>query len=284
MKLIRFALLSALMLLMGGTMLAQGRIGEGPESFSRSGRLVDLSNRLVQQSERLSDAAYSNYSNKNNNDRSDAEALILAQHFDTTAGLFRRLVQDRRRRSELRDVAQNLSDLIRQSERYGAQRSEWSNIRRTVNDIFSELNLNNGGGGGGTGYGLIEYRTHLAELGWQDYVRDGEAAGTTGESRQMEAIAIRLNNISGNLRYRVYVAGRGWTDWSNNGSVAGTTGQGRAIEGIRIELRNTRGYDIQYQVHIADMGWTDWQSNGNTAGEPGRGRAIEAIRIRLVRR
>lgn len=38
----------------------------------------------------------------------------------------------------------------------------------------------------------LEYRAHVAEFGWLPWVKLGDTAGTTGESRRMEAVQIRL--------------------------------------------------------------------------------------------
>ncbi|GEM_PF-2559896 len=282
MKLFRFISLCALLVFVSAPVFAQNDREE--ERFARSGRLSDLANRLVNQSESLGDAAYREYSSRNNNNRQSIEAMILAQQFDATAATFRRLVQDRRSRSELQDAARVLFDIARQSERYSTNRSEWSTIRRTINDIINELNTNGGGGGGNNGYNFLEYSAHIDYEGWLPAVRDGEEAGTTGQSLNMQAIKISLRNISGDVRYRVYVAGRGWTDWSNGGTMSGTTGQALPIDAIRIELRNVNGYNIEYQVHLGYVGWTNWVRNGEVAGQIGRGTSIQAIRIRLVKK
>ena len=38
----------------------------------------------------------------------------------------------------------------------------------------------------------VYYRAHVANIGWQDWVKNGALTGTTGQSRQMEAIEIEL--------------------------------------------------------------------------------------------
>ena len=38
----------------------------------------------------------------------------------------------------------------------------------------------------------IEYRTHVSDVGWQDWVKNGEVAGTTGRAKSVEAIQIKL--------------------------------------------------------------------------------------------
>jgi uncharacterized protein YjdB len=39
---------------------------------------------------------------------------------------------------------------------------------------------------------IVEYQAHVQNIGWQNWVKDGEVAGTTGQSKRMEAIKIRI--------------------------------------------------------------------------------------------
>ena len=86
----------------------------------------------------------------------------------------------------------------------------------------------------------IQYRAHVADYGWLSWVSDGGMAGTTGQSKSLQAIEIKLTSAPSNLHvsYRVYVHGQGWQSWVSDGSTAGTTGQGLAIEAIEIKLEN----------------------------------------------
>ena len=38
----------------------------------------------------------------------------------------------------------------------------------------------------------VEYRVHVAQLGWLPWARNGAVAGITGQQRRVEAIEIRL--------------------------------------------------------------------------------------------
>ena len=38
----------------------------------------------------------------------------------------------------------------------------------------------------------IMYRVHVQNLGWMDWVENGETAGTTGQSLRLEAIEVKL--------------------------------------------------------------------------------------------
>ena len=38
----------------------------------------------------------------------------------------------------------------------------------------------------------VKYQTHVQDIGWQDWVKDGEISGTEGQSKRLEAIQIRI--------------------------------------------------------------------------------------------
>lgn len=216
MRLSRFTFLLALLVLTSVSVFAQQDEGR----FGRSGRLSDLANELVQQSERLGDEAYREYSNKNFNNRNDAESVSLAAQFDGAAAVFRRMVQDRRRNQELRDMAQVLSNLVTQSGKYGSQRSEWNDVRRTVNDIISELGRGGGFGGGGNNSGgtnngrirwsgTVDDRVQLVIQGSYLEVRElsgtsyGEGTSNFNGGLPNRQVNVRVNKISGRGDVRV---------------------------------------------------------------------------------
>lgn len=147
--------------------------------------------------------------------------------------------------------------------------------------------------GEGTTFSFVElepvaYEAHVSGLGWMGEVSDGALAGTTGQSRQIEAIRVRLgsgtNAMPGGVEYRAHVAGDGWLNWVSNDAVAGTTGQSRRLEAFQARLTGeiAKYFDVWYQAHVADIGWLGWAKDGQTAGSTGLSRAVEAIRVRLV--
>ena len=119
---------------------------------AQSYRLNSLSEQLSTQAEDLAARSYTDYAESNFNNRSEVEALLLAQQFSASASIFRRMVRDNRRESELKDAASILSDLLSRSDRGYSRRNRWSDVRRTLNDILQELNVRGGGGGGGGGW------------------------------------------------------------------------------------------------------------------------------------
>ena len=40
--------------------------------------------------------------------------------------------------------------------------------------------------------GDVEYRTHVQNIGWMDWVPSGKMSGTSGQAKRLEAIQIRL--------------------------------------------------------------------------------------------
>ena len=83
----------------------------------------------------------------------------------------------------------------------------------------------------------ILYAAHVSDIGWQNWVRDGEIAGTTGQNKKMEAIQICLTGEKAkysDIYYRTHVANIGWLGWAKNGEIAGSTGFSYGMEAIQI--------------------------------------------------
>lgn len=131
----------------------------------------------------------------------------------------------------------------------------------------------------------LEYKTHVEDYGWQNFVSNGELSGTTGESKRLEAIVINLtNDYNGTIEYQTHVEDYGWQDWVSNGELSGTTGQSKRLEAIRIKLTDELedNYDIYYRVHCQDFGWLGWAKNGEASGSEGFSKRLEAIEIIIV--
>lgn len=85
--------------------------------------------------------------------------------------------------------------------------------------------------------GGIEYRTHVQNKGWLDWVSDGEVSGTNKQSLRIEALQIRLTGAIADeydIYYRVHVQNKGWLGWTKNGEIAGTTGMSLRVEAIQV--------------------------------------------------
>ena len=133
---------------------------------------------------------------------------------------------------------------------------------------------------------LVQYRTHVQTFGWQDWKRDGGAAGTTGLAKRLEGINISLPAapVSGGITYCTHVQTYGWMGWVSNGQMSGTTGQAKRLEAIRIKLTGQMAnkYDVWYRVHAQKFGWMGWVKNGDAAGTAAYAYRLEAIQIVLV--
>lgn len=141
-------------------------------ALAQSYRLNSLSEQLSTQANDLAERSYSNYANNNFSNRVDVEALYLAQQFSASANLFRRMVRDGRRESELKDAASILSDLTRRAGSNYSRRSEWTDVQRTLDGILRELNGGGfPGGGGGGGRGNNDGRT-TGRVRWSGTVDD----------------------------------------------------------------------------------------------------------------
>ncbi|MEI8198932.1 MAG: GH25 family lysozyme [Eubacteriales bacterium] len=130
----------------------------------------------------------------------------------------------------------------------------------------------------------ITYQSHIQDIGWQDWVSNGAVSGTSGQSKRLEAMHIKLNNISGSIEYRTHIQDIGWMGWVADGTLSGTSGQSKRLEAIQIRLTGTAAvqYDVYYRVHAQNTGWMDWAKNGESSGTAGYSYRLEAIQIVLV--
>ena len=131
----------------------------------------------------------------------------------------------------------------------------------------------------------LSLRAHVSGVGWQPAVGNGGTAGTTGQSRAVEAIAAEVSSpVSGGLSYSAHVSGVGWQDEVSGGAVAGTTGQGRAVECVKMRLTGdlSEYYDVWYRAYVQDYGWLGWASDGARAGTTGIGYRVEALQVRVL--
>ncbi len=120
------------------------------------------------------------------------------------------------------------------------------------------------------------YNAHLQDIGWQGVRCNGEIAGTTGQSRRLEAIVIAVSTDVGNVCYNAHLQDIAWQGVRCNSEIAGTTGQSRRLEAIAIAV--TFG-DVCYNAHLQDIGWQGARCNGAIAGTTGQSRRLEAIAI-----
>lgn len=112
---------------------------------AQSFQVQDLADRLSREADDLAERAYSDHVNRYSNNRRDMENLILAQQVRAAADTFRRLVQDRRRESELRDAASLLVDMSRRFPVSG--NVVWRDTGRLIEDLARELRVSGGGSG-----------------------------------------------------------------------------------------------------------------------------------------
>ncbi len=138
-------------------------------------------------------------------------------------------------------------------------------------------------------FASVNYTTHVQNVGWQSYVKDGAVAGTYGKSLRLEGIKIDLDKegYSGNILYRTHIQNIGWeTSFKKNDAMSGTSGLSLRLEAIEIKLDGEMAevYDVYYRVHAQNIGWMGWAKNGAPAGTAGYSYRLEGIQIELVKK
>ena len=135
--------------------------------------------------------------------------------------------------------------------------------------------------------GTLQYRVHVQDIGWMDWVDAGKPAGTTGQGKRIEAIEMRLTgDLAENytILYRVHIQDYGYAQgWVKDGTLAGTTGEAKRIEEINAFIL-PKGYgdpvSVQYRVHVQDFGWEgEYASDGEMSGTSGQAKRLEGIEI-----
>lgn len=120
--------------------------------FVPSSRLTDSAARLSRDAEDFASATYNAYTSSNrNNNRNEIEAMMLAQQFGASARIFYRMVVDRRRTQELRDAYELMRSVANSIEGNNLQRNIWPNVRRSLADVYRDIDNDQSGGGGGGG-------------------------------------------------------------------------------------------------------------------------------------
>ena len=147
------------------------------------------------------------------------------------------------------------------------------------------------------GEDALSVEAHVAGIGWQPAVGNGCTAGTTGQSRAVEALRVRLSDglaARYTVWYRVHSAQFGWLGWACDGAEAGSAGYGRAAQAVQVAVlpkgdpapgdtstpfvdRSSEPPSVSYRAHVAGIGWQGSVSDGGTAGTTGQGRALEAL-------
>ena len=130
------------------------------------------------------------------------------------------------------------------------------------------------------------YRTHVENVGWQNWQSNGGISGTTGQSLRLEGIEIKIDTSGYDLGldYATHIQNLGWQEFKSNGLMSGTTGEALRLEAIKIQLTGADAdqFDVYYRVHAQNVGWMDWAINGTEAGTAGFGNRLEAIEIQVL--
>ena len=140
----------------------------------------------------------------------------------------------------------------------------------------------------------VYYRAHVENVGWLDWAKNGEAAGTAGYGYQMEALEIRLVNKEMGapgktdmpmkqrmIEYQTHVEESGDGNWIYDGNLSGSVGKAKRLEGIRINILSIPNVNVKYCTHVQDIGWQREKENGQLAGTQGKAKRLEAIKIYL---
>jgi len=138
--------------------------------------------------------------------------------------------------------------------------------------------------------GDLEYRAHVENIGWQEYVTSGNMVGTEGQGLRIEGIEMRLTGDLASVysvEYQAHIQEYGDSQgYVSDGLTAGSVGQSRRIEELRVRIvpkYTGSSMSVNYHTHIQNIGWeTDWKSDGEVSGTTGQSKRVEAVEIFLT--
>ena len=132
----------------------------------------------------------------------------------------------------------------------------------------------------------MRYQAHVQNLGWCDWVHDGQVAGTTGAELRLEGL--HIDPPPGwELEVAVHMQDIGWKLYTGivhgNTVLIGSTGESRRIEmfGIRVVKKPEGAPDLFFQGHQQNVGWKAWTKDGFFTGSDAESSRLEALRIRI---
>lgn len=145
----------------------------------------------------------------------------------------------------------------------------------------------------------IYYRVQVQNFGWLDWAANGQSAGTTAFSYQIEGIQIQLKEKGQaapgstkrpsvqykkpNVNYQSHSQDIGWQSTKSNGQTSGTMGQSKRVEAMKIAVDNVPvAGGIEYRSHVQDIGWQNYVSNNAITGTIKQSKRMEALSIRLT--
>lgn len=157
----------------------------------------------------------------------------------------------------------------------------------------------------------IKADAHIQKDADKSFAGKGEIEfGTTGDSKRLEKIAVKLEGDVPEdmaIEYMAHVQKDDDTPWTKGPNPVGTDGQSKRLEGVAFKLVDKDGklypgYTVEYQVHMETYGWgisadendrnndgkindnfTKWAADGEYAGTRQKSKRIEAVRLRIRR-
>jgi hypothetical protein len=142
---------------------------------------------------------------------------------------------------------------------------------------------------------MLKIRAILFGLGEREF-KEGEWAGTKGQSRIMEGFSVTLNEeIPGvELEYMAHIQNKGDTKWVKSGTLLRGEPdrvdlqigpimfghkEAERVEGLAMRLKGEKAghYHVWYRGHVEGVGDTDWSKDGDFCGARGQSRRLEAF-------
>ena len=132
----------------------------------------------------------------------------------------------------------------------------------------------------------LEYRVHSANIGWQDWVKQGEYAGNI--SKDIQAIDFRLVADESvtveypQIYYNAHLASIGWMEYVPDSQLAGKIETSKNLQAIHFGIYGDTT-TLSGKVYVEDKGWQEFENaDANTViGTTGQAKALQSVQFNL---
>ena len=133
----------------------------------------------------------------------------------------------------------------------------------------------------------LEYQVHSSNIGWQNWVKQGNYAGDG--NNEIQAIDFRLvadDTVKveyPQIYYRGHIADKGWLSYVPDSQIAGTVGQGIFLQALQFGMDGEDNYNLSGKVYVDGIGWKEYTNikSDTVLGTTGQNKAIKAVNFKF---
>jgi surface antigen len=132
----------------------------------------------------------------------------------------------------------------------------------------------------------LQYKGHIQNIGWTDWMDSGQLCGTTGQNLRLEGLKIKSDKYD--IYAMAHIQDYGWQDYGlvDENTIIGTEYEAKRIECIKLKIVNKENGNIagRFKIHMQNYGDSPYTMADGvcTLGSVGQALRIEGITIEEI--